>query len=77
MAEDPAFAQMSQALQASMQQNNLDAPGMPQAMDPTRYAEAMSSVLQNESFMKMAEKLGQQIMQVRSSDAAWFKTCWL
>ena len=38
-------------------------PGMP-GMDPSAYANMMSGVLQNPQFVEMAEKLGQQIMQV-------------
>jgi hypothetical protein len=80
IAQDPAFAQMTAALQASMG----GAPGAPgegagardaaaaearQAadgpqIDPEQYASAMSSVLQNQQFMEMAEKLGQSIMLV-------------
>ena len=37
--------------------------GLP-AMDAEKYAQAMSNVLQNQHFMEMAEKLGQQIMSV-------------
>ena len=33
-------------------------------MDAEKYAQAMSNVLQNQHFMEMAEKLGQQIMSV-------------
>ncbi len=41
-------------------------PGMPNmpGMDPSAYANMMSGVLQNPQFVEMAEKLGQQIMQV-------------
>ena len=47
-------------------------PGMPGGMpgmpgipgDPSAYANMMSGVLQNPQFVEMAEKLGQQIMQV-------------
>lgn len=70
IAQDPAFAQMSAALQASMGgtgESGLGAAaganGVPQ-IDPDQYAQAMTSVLQNPQFMDMAEKLGQQIMQV-------------
>ena len=41
-------------------------PGMPGGMDPSAYANMMSDVLQNPQFVEMAEKLGQQIMQVPS-----------
>lgn len=78
IAQDPAFAQMTAALQASVAGNEPVAPdaeeksagvpaggpGLP-TMDAEKYAEAMSNVLQNQHFMEMAEKLGQQIMSVR------------
>ena len=68
VAQDPAFAQMSAALQASMAggaEAGLGASGgATPPIDPDQYAQAMSSVLQNPQFMDMAEKLGQQIMQV-------------
>lgn len=38
--------------------------------DTSKYMEAMGGVLQNPEFMTMAEKLGQQIMQVRPDAAA-------
>lgn len=66
IAQDPAFAQMTAALQQSMG----GAPGAaPEAagaavFDTSKYMEAMGGVLQNPRFMNMAEKLGQQIMQV-------------
>lgn len=34
-------------------------------VDPAAYTNMMSGVLQNPQFVEMAEKLGQQIMQVR------------
>jgi hypothetical protein len=36
------------------------------SFDPSKYMDAMTNVLQNPQFMQMAEKLGQQIMQVGS-----------
>ena len=66
IAQDPAFAQMSAALQASMVNGGAE-PGQSASappIDPDQYAQAMSSVLQNPQFMEMAEKLGQQIMTV-------------
>ena len=69
IAQDPAFAQMSAALQASMANGGAE-PGRSGAtppIDPDQYAQAMSGVLQNPQFMQMAEKLGQQIMSVRSA----------
>lgn len=57
IANNPAFAQMTSALQES-----LLGGGGGAAADPARYADAMSSVLGNPEFMAMAERLGQQIM---------------
>ena len=78
IAQDPAFAQMTAALQASVAgdeagtsdaegKNASDIPEGPAlpTMDAEKYAHAMSNVLQNQHFMEMAEKLGQQIMSVR------------
>ena len=67
IAQDPAFAQMSAALQASMVNGGAEPgrSGSVPPIDPDQYAQAMSSVLQNPQFMEMAEKLGQQIMTVR------------
>jgi hypothetical protein len=80
IAQDPAFAQMTAALQASLGTGPGDAAveregasaEAPEAaniagMDAEKYAAAMQSVLQNQQFMEMAEKLGQQIMAVRCS----------
>lgn len=69
IAQDPAFAQMSAALQASMVNGGGEAGQSASAppIDPEQYAQAMSSVLQNPQFMEMAEKLGQQIMTVLCS----------
>jgi hypothetical protein len=45
-------------------------PGLPGGMpdpanfDPSKYMQAMSGMFQNPSFMQMAEKLGQAIIQV-------------
>lgn len=65
IASNPAFAQMSAALQASMGGGQEGAPAEgPPALDPDQYAQAMSSVLGNPEFMQMAEKLGQEIMGV-------------
>lgn len=78
ISNDPAFAQMTAALQQSFGGGMPGAmpgggmPGMPGApegaadgvsFDPAQYMQAMSGVLQNPSFMEMAEKLGSQIMQ--------------
>jgi hypothetical protein len=77
IAQDPAFAQMTAALQQSMG----GAPGGaapeaaaaagPAGFDTSKYMEAMGGVLQNPQFMEMAEKLGQQIMQVLRLDGSW------
>ena len=79
IAQDPAFAQMTAALQASMAggegaaeevaaERDVGPSGGAQGppMDAEKYAAALSNVLQNQNFMEMAEKLGQQIMSVRS-----------
>lgn len=78
IAQDPSFTQMAQAMQAGMggMGGMPSIPGMPGAgagaggapgagMDPAAYTDMMSGVLQNPQFVEMAEKLGQQIMQVR------------
>lgn len=41
------------------------------SFDPTKYMDAMTNVLQNPQFMQMAEKLGQQIMQVTMQRCFW------
>ena len=82
IAQDPAFAQMSAALQASMVNGGAEPgrSGSVPPIDPDQYANAMSSVLQNPQFMEMAEKLGQQIMTVRSSElqpsGCFLKSSW-
>ena len=100
IANNPAFASMTQSLQASLLgggagaaggegASNADgaapaaaaasapaaaaapgAPGMP-PIDPSKYAEVMSSVMGNPDFLTMAEKLGKQIMAV-SLSFFWF-----
>ena len=80
MSKDPAFAQMTAALQQSFGAGGgmpgmpgmPSMPGMPGGeggaqFDPSQYMQAMSGVLQNPNFMQMAEKLGTQIMSVRGS----------
>ena len=92
IANNPAFASMTQSLQASLLGGGAPgaggeggasnaataaaaaapaagapaapgAPGMP-PIDPSKYAEVMSSVMGNPDFLTMAEKLGKQIMAV-------------
>eukprot|EP00238_Polyblepharides_amylifera_P008119 CAMPEP_0196585040 /NCGR_PEP_ID=MMETSP1081-20130531/49352_1 /TAXON_ID=36882 /ORGANISM="Pyramimonas amylifera, Strain CCMP720" /LENGTH=347 /DNA_ID=CAMNT_0041906457 /DNA_START=95 /DNA_END=1138 /DNA_ORIENTATION=+ len=72
ISEDPAFAQLTQTLQATLGDQAggagaagaaaEGAPGAPQ-MDPAQYMQAMQGVMQNPAFMNMAERLGQQLMQ--------------
>lgn len=69
MSANPAFAQMTEALQSSMGggagMQNGDASASPGGMpgfDNEAYMKTMGGVLQNPQFMEMAEKLGQQIM---------------
>lgn len=50
-------------------------PGMP-GMDPSAYANMMSGVMQNPQFVEMAEKLGQQIMQVLTRHWCPFCSAW-
>ena len=95
IANNPAFASMTQSLQASLLGGGAaagggggegasnagggaaaapaaaaagaaGAPGMP-PIDPSKYAEVMSSVMGNPDFLTMAEKLGKQIMAVSFS----------
>lgn len=75
IANDPAFQGLTSQLQDSM--SGLMGPGGPAAaaaagqgppidpanFDPSKYMQAMSSMFQNQSFMQMAEKLGQAIIQ--------------
>ena len=76
LAQDPAFAQMSAALQSSMQGagGSERAPPAgsapnPADMDPTAAASAMSEMFQNPQFMEMAQGLGQKIMEVSDATA--------
>eukprot|EP00898_Chlorokybus_atmophyticus_P009110 jgi/Chlat1/91/Chrsp1S03202 len=66
IAQDPAFAQMTQQLQATMGASRSAQGGAvaeQPVIDPTQYMNAMSSVMQNPQFMRMAEQLGSQLMQ--------------
>lgn len=62
IAKDPAFNQMAQQLQRSVQNVNND--GVPE-LDTNQYINAMQQVMQNPQFMTMAERLGTALMQVR------------
>jgi uncharacterized membrane protein len=62
IAKDPAFNQMAQQLQRSVQ--NVGNDDVPQ-LDTNQYINAMQQVMQNPQFMTMAERLGNALMQVR------------
>ena len=70
LAQDPAFAQMTQSLQSGMPgfggapptpANDAAAGG---SMDPGAAQEAFQNMFQNPEFVNMAQELGQKIMQV-------------
>ena len=68
LAQDPAFAQMTQSLQTGMgnagpsgQHPASGVPGLG-SIDPNAAQEAMSGMFQNPEFMNMAQELGQKIM---------------
>lgn len=61
--EAPTSTRSAAAEEPAMPGGMPGMPGMP-GMDPSAYANMMSGVLQNPQFVEMAEKLGQQIMQV-------------
>lgn len=71
IANDPSFKEVTKTLQESF--GGMMGPGGPaggappdmsQLGDPSKYMNAMSGMFQNPSFMQMAEKLGQSIIQV-------------
>jgi hypothetical protein len=64
IAQDPAFAKMTEALQASLAPGPADGSASIPSLDPAQYQQAMSSILENSDFMKMAEGLGRKIMEV-------------
>jgi len=73
IAEDPAFAQLTKTLQQSLGGaaggaageggDAAVAPAAAEGLNPEQYLNAMQGVMQNPSFMSMAEKLGAQLMQ--------------
>lgn len=65
IAKDPAFTQMAEQLQKSIQMPSQEGGGSayPQ-MDPQKYMSTMQQLLQNPQFVTMAERLGTALMQV-------------
>ncbi|CAI5516705.1 unnamed protein product [Closterium sp. Naga37s-1] len=59
IAKDPSFSQMTQELQGSVK---VGSDGAPQ-LDPQQYMKAMQQVMSNPSFMTIAEKFGNALMQ--------------
>ncbi|KAG1681352.1 hypothetical protein FOA52_007400 [Chlamydomonas sp. UWO 241] len=87
IANDPAFAAVTQSLQASMggMGGAGGMPGMPPGgmpgmppdmsqMDPSKYMEAMSGMFQNQNFMQMAEQLGKTIIEADPNMANMMKS---
>lgn len=80
IASDPTFKQVTEQLQQQFggmfgQQQaqapqGAAAPVDPAAaaasFDPSKYMQAMTSMFQNQNFMKMAEQLGKSIIEVRT-----------
>ena len=69
IANDPSFKEVTKTMQESfggmMQGGGAGAaPPDLSSLDPSKYMNAMSGMFQNPSFMQMAEKLGQTIIQV-------------
>ena len=76
IANDPSFKEVTKTLQDSF--GGMMGPGGPGAgpggappdlsqLDPSKYMNAMSGMFENPTFMQMAEKLGQSIIQVCDS----------
>jgi hypothetical protein len=68
IAKDPAFTQMAEQLQKSLQMSSQEggSPANPQ-MDPQKYMSTMQQLLQNPQFVTMAERLGTALMQVHGN----------
>ncbi|XP_042432298.1 ankyrin repeat domain-containing protein 2A-like [Zingiber officinale] len=60
IAKDPVFSQMAEQLQKSVHSTGQDS--VP-PLDPQQYISTMQHVMENPQFMKMAEHLGNAIMQ--------------
>lgn len=72
ISQDPVFQEMAKEMQEAMLSGGMDGlnlggeggqpPQMP-AMDPSKYMDAFSRVMQNPEFMSAAENLGKGIME--------------
>jgi len=66
LANDPAFKAMAGQLQKQQEEGKT---GQVPGLDPESYTHAMQNLMNNPQFMQVAEKLGSEMMQVRSKDA--------